>query len=85
MEDIVTDSTHLPVPNASVEILNQATANSRRAVTDLNGSFNAFGFPIATYEVRVHAAGFGGYTHTGIALGVGQTVRLAVTLIPAHL
>jgi hypothetical protein len=85
VEGTVTDSTHLPVPNASVEILNQATGDRHGAVTDVNGSFHALGLPIAIYEVRVNAAGFGSYTHTGIALGMGQTIRLAVTLIPAHL
>lgn len=44
-----------------------------------------WGLPIATYEVRVNAPGFASYTHTGIALAVGQTVRLPVTLIPAQL
>ena len=84
LEGTVTDSTHLPVPNASVEILNQATGGSRSALTDGNGSFHVFGLPVATYEVRVNTAGFASYNHTGIALGVGQTVRLAVTLIPAQ-
>ncbi len=85
LEGTVADSTHLPVPNASVELLNQATGDRHRAVTDVNGSFYALGLPIATYEVRVNAPGFASYTHTGIALAVGQTVRLPVTLTPAQL
>ena len=84
IEGTVTDSTHLPVPNASLEILNEATADSRRQVTDVSGSFRALGLPTATYRVRVNAAGFASYTHTGVVLSMGQTVRLEMALIPAQ-
>jgi Carboxypeptidase regulatory-like domain len=76
IQGAVTDSTHLPVPNASLEILNEATAGGRWAVADVSGSFRVLGLPTATYQVRVNAAGFASYTHTGVVLSVGQTVRL---------
>ena len=45
LEGTVTDSTHLPVANAWVELLNQATGDRHRAVTDVNGSFYGLGAP----------------------------------------
>ncbi len=70
-EGIVTDSTHLAVPDASVEVVNSSTSRRRQAVTDAIGEFRIVGLPIATYEVLVNAPGFANYKQTGIDLAMG--------------
>ncbi len=71
IEGTITDNTHLPVPNASVQVFNKANGESRIAVTGVDGDFHVLGLPIATYEVRANAPGFARYTQTGIVLAMG--------------
>ena len=84
LQGTVTDSTHLPIASAAVNAVNPATGEGRRAVTAANGDFQIFGLPVGTYDVRVNAPGFTSYAHTGVVLAMGQTIRLAVVLVPAQ-
>jgi hypothetical protein len=78
------DSSHLPIPNPSVQIVNPAIGYIRKTPVDVNGQFRASGLPVGTYELHASAPGFSTYTQTGINLAVDQTVRLTVELIPAQ-
>jgi hypothetical protein len=78
------DSSHLPIPNPSVEIVNPANGYIHNTPVDVNGQFRAAGLPVGTYELHASAPGFSTYTQTGINLAVDQTVRLTVELVLAQ-
>jgi hypothetical protein len=78
------DSSRLPIPNPSVEIVNPAIGYMRNTPVDVNGQFRASGLPVGNYELHASAPGFSTYTQTGINLAMDQTVRLTVELVPAQ-
>ena len=78
----VSDSSGAVVPQASVEIHNQATGQAVKVLTDANGNFFAPVLPVGTYRVTVAAPGFKSEVHDNVTLRVADRLRLAVNLDP---
>jgi len=76
---IVTDSTGLVVPNASITVTNTATNTVRKAVTNETGLYTVPGLVPGPYSVRVEVPGFRTMTRN-IELQVQQTARVDFTL-----
>jgi hypothetical protein len=68
------------IPGAVVTVRNTDTSQTLPLVTNSRGYFEALLLNPGTYSVQVELTGYKGYTQTGIALAVGQTVSLTVTL-----
>jgi len=83
LEGTVQDSTGAVVTNVAVTIRVADTNFTRTAQTDSSGTFRLSDLPIGTYELRVTSAGFTAYTHAGVVLGIGQSVRMIIVLQPA--
>lgn len=80
LEGTVTDISGGGIPGAQIH-LRQAETNQTRAITaDDQGFFRASNLPVGTYELHVEERGFAPYSHTGIRLVVGTTVRLEIVL-----
>lgn len=65
---VVTDPQGGAVPNAQVELRNQATAETRVTQTAGDGRYTFAGLKPATYTLTVTVPGFETYTHTGLVL-----------------
>jgi hypothetical protein len=85
LEGTVQDTSGAAVSAAAVTVREADTNLVRTTQADLAGSFRVADLPIGTYEVRVDARGFAPYSHTGVILTIGQTVRLVVVLQPAQM
>ena len=68
------------VPGATVRITNINTSQTQHLVTNATGYFEAPLLNPGNYEVSVELQGFKTLTQTGIALAVGQTLSLSLTL-----
>lgn len=64
----VTDSTGAAVPGVAVKITNEATQQTRSAMTDPNGFYVATNLPVGNYTVTVEHQGFKRATKTGYNL-----------------
>ncbi len=78
----VTDSTGAIVANASVNIVNRATAASTSAKTTQDGRFEFTPLPIGTYDITVEAGGFKKATIQGVHLSIQQQALVDVSLQP---
>lgn len=79
----VQDVTGAVVAGAQVQIVNQDTGATARTVkTDANGGFSAPLLPVATYTVKITAAGFGDGNFKDIAVRITETTRLTAKLAP---
>ncbi len=76
----ITDPSGAVVSGASVSIKNNATGESRSVTTDSAGLFNAPNLTPGVYEVRISAAGFATAVQSGVALSVGQSQQLNLSL-----
>ncbi len=76
----VTDATGAIIPGATVTVHNENTGTERRLTADAGGEFSAPSVPVGTYTVTVAAPGFGELRRMGVALTVGQTVRVPLVL-----
>jgi Carboxypeptidase regulatory-like domain/TonB dependent receptor/TonB-dependent Receptor Plug Domain len=83
LEGTVSDSSSALIPQATITLRNIETNQSRIATTDDQGFFRADQLAVGTYEVRLEHPGFALYRHTGVALGLGQTIHLDIVLAPA--
>ena len=84
VEGTVTESNHLPIAGASVQLIDPSTNENRTATTDGTGTFRMTGLRVGIYELHANAPGFSTYTQIGIVLTVDQTVRLNIDLVPAQ-
>lgn len=80
----MTESSHLPIASASIQLMDPSTNENRTVTTDGNGTFHITGLRVGTYELHANAPGFSTYTQTGIVLTVNQTIRLNIELVPAQ-
>src|SRR5713226_4406242 len=79
----VQDVTGAVLAGVQVQIINQDTGASARTVkTDANGGFTAPLLPVATYTVKITAAGFGDGNFKYIAVRITETTRLTAKLAP---
>jgi len=76
----LTDSTGSVVPNATVTVTDVARGVSRNLTTDSAGQYSAPSLLPGTYTVRAEATGFGPAERQGIAVGVGQELRIDLSL-----
>jgi hypothetical protein len=75
----VTDSQHLPVAGAAVELTAAGTGAVRRVVTNQQGLFEAPGLLPDDYELKVEAAGLT-TAKQSLRLEVGQKLAVDITL-----
>src|SRR3984885_6156285 len=80
----VSDTTGAVIPNASVLLSNQGTAEVRTLTTNAQGEYAALNLPPGTYTVTVARSGnFAGFTQKNLAINANQQVRVDVTLQPS--
>ncbi len=80
IEGTVADESGAVLPGASITIKNPANAVSREATTDARGVFRAPLLPIGTYEITAALDGFATVHQADVAVAIGQTVTLEITL-----
>jgi hypothetical protein len=80
----VSDATGAVIPNASVLLTNQGTAEARTITTTAQGEYAALNLAPGIYTVTVARSGnFAGFTQKNIAINANQQVRVDVTLQPS--
>src|SRR2546426_3579178 len=80
----VTDSQHLPVAGAAVELTAASTGATRRVVTNQQGRFEAPALLPDDYELKVEASGLAPAKQS-LRLEVGQKLALEITLMVGSL
>jgi hypothetical protein len=78
----VTDSSGAVISGASVTVTDTERGVSRMLTTDTSGAYSAPSLTPGTYEVRAGFQGFQTLNRTGIIVGVGQAVRVDMSLQP---
>src|ERR1035438_9811030 len=76
----VTDVSGAVVAHAAITVANVGTGIQKSFVTDQNGNFVASSLPYGTYVVMIRASGFAENKSQPVALNVGATVQLNLTL-----
>lgn len=79
----ILDGSQSAVPNASVIITALGSGTERKASAAENGAFTVTFLPPGTYELSASAAGFRSAKTEPFAVGAGQRVQVALTLMPA--
>ena len=82
-EGTISDMSGGRIPAGKVSLRQVDTNQTRTVSADDQGFFRATDLQVGTYEVRVEAAGFAPFVHTGISFDVGTTVHLDVVLAAA--
>lgn len=80
LQGTVTDATGAVVGKASVALTDEATQVKRSTVSDDSGVYLFPALPIGTYDLIVTATGFKTYEQKGIALEVGSSISVNVSL-----
>jgi len=80
----VTDATGGAIVNATVTIIDVERGVTRPLATDNVGQYSAPSLVPGTYTVRVEAPGFKKLDHQDVVVGVGQDVRVDLTLEPGE-
>jgi hypothetical protein len=80
----ITDQTSGAMAGATVTVLDVDRGISRSIVADDAGEFSASSLLPGTYTVRAEAKGFKAAEHGGLKVGVGQDVRVDLTLQPGE-
>jgi hypothetical protein len=78
----VSDQTGASVPGATVTVTDTERGVQRNLTTDSAGEYNAPSLNPGTYSVKVSASGFNPVERQGIAVGVGQSLRIDLKLNP---
>lgn len=79
----VLDNQNLALPGVSVRASNIDTGFTRMAITDEEGSASLAALPPGTYKLVVELDGFTTVEQAGLALRVGQSLRVNATMAPA--
>jgi hypothetical protein len=72
------------IPGATVTVTDAARGVSRTLTTDAAGEYSAPSLVPSTYTVRVESKGFRTIERQNVAVGVGQDVRVDITLQPGE-
>jgi outer membrane receptor for ferrienterochelin and colicin len=83
VEGTVRDSSGGAIHGAGILLRNTSTNQSRLVAADEEGFFRAEQLAVGNYEVRVEQRGFAVYKQLNVLLGLGQTMRLDIVLVPA--
>jgi hypothetical protein len=81
----VKDPAGAAVANATVSLRETRTGFHRELTTNATGVFVASLLPLGSYDVSARAVGFAEVRRTGIAVRVGETVELALSLAAVEL
>ncbi len=81
----VTDPSGAAVAGATVALRETQTGFQRQLATNERGVFIASLMPLGTYDVTARGVGFGETRRTGVRLGLGETVDLALQLAAVQL
>jgi iron complex outermembrane recepter protein len=76
----VMDQVGKPVPSATVEVRNEATAASRNATADNDGKFSITDLAAGTYSIFVASPGFALATRSGGKINPGATLDVPITM-----
>jgi trimeric autotransporter adhesin len=68
------------IPGVTVQLVNEATAQTREAVTNEQGEYNFAAVPPGNYTVRATLTGFKSYENRGVRIGAQQFVTLDIPL-----
>ena len=72
-----------PLPGVTVEISSANLQGTRTATTDTKGEFRVNLLPPGTYQVASSLSGFSVVKQNNVAVGLGRTVSLDITMSPA--
>src|SRR2546428_7220992 len=76
----VTDPSGAAVPNASVNITNTNTGQSRDVKTDSGGRYTITDVQAGNYDVKIAATGFRPIDRTGVAVSINTVTRVDAAL-----
>ncbi|NWG12224.1 MAG: TonB-dependent receptor [Acidobacteria bacterium] len=76
----VMDQSGSVVPGVTVELVNEETNATIRAVSDERGEFTATFIPVGRYTLKAEVSGFKSHVHKGLELTAGQQIRYPITL-----
>jgi len=76
----VTDQTGAAVPGAKLVLTQTETGYAYNEVSNGTGGYSFNGLNVGTYSLKAAAAGFEGYTASGLTLNVSQTLAVDVKL-----
>lgn len=77
---VVTDPNSAAVPGATVRARNEATNDTRQAVSGTDGLFTFSQVPPGTYEISAEMQGFRKSVQTGAVLRVNQTLEVNIAM-----
>ncbi|HKX30047.1 MAG TPA: carboxypeptidase regulatory-like domain-containing protein [Blastocatellia bacterium] len=80
---VVTDERQGVLPNLRVMVRNVDQNTVRSVATDSEGRYRFQNLPTGNYELKVEAAGFARYIHSGIELLLNQNAVIDVSMKPA--
>ncbi len=80
---IVTDTSALPIPGATVTLASPAIQGVRSAVTDADGGYRYQTLPPGTYSLTFELPGFATLVREGVLVSIGRTVTINVQMTPA--
>jgi hypothetical protein len=76
----IVDPSNAPLEDAKVVIRNEETGTERNLTTRADGAFSAPSIAVGVYSVSAEKDGFAPLKRTGIAVAVGQNVKVHLTL-----
>jgi outer membrane receptor protein involved in Fe transport len=76
----ITDAQQAAVPGVTVTATNTATGFTRSDVTTGEGLYRIAALPVGSYDIKAELQGFKTVDHKGIAVSVGTTVDLPLSL-----
>jgi hypothetical protein len=68
------------IPGVTVELLNEATGQTREAVTNEQGEYNFAAVPPGTYTIKASLTGFRAYENRSVRIAAQQFITLDITL-----
>jgi hypothetical protein len=80
IQGTVADQTGAVLQNATVTIINTATAVQHKTTSGADGLYNFPNVPIGIYTLDVSASGFEHYSQAGIDLEVGSSIAINVNM-----
>jgi hypothetical protein len=80
IEGVIVDETGAAIPGATVTATNVNTGFERFTVTENNGLFRLSLLPLGPYNLKSELPGFSTVDRTGLALHVGETLSVNVTM-----
>ncbi len=78
----VQDSTNAAIPGAQINVVNEATGEGSKTVSDEAGRFEFPSLPVGTYTLSADKPNFEHFVVTGIRLDANQTRQAVVVLKP---